>query len=112
MKTRAVVPPRERTPHVPACSAAGLRCDGVAGDLVGMAVPSSNEVIREDASAKNALLGAAQGDSHATCCDRSWREGIPSLCEGFGRPDLARGQDRHASSAAIPTAPTAEPGDP
>src|SRR3954453_12678490 len=62
------------------------RCDGVAADLrdnrkipsglgwwraawlcaaVELGVSPSNEVIREDAADRYALLGAAQGDSHA-----------------------------------------------
>ena len=68
---------------------------------VEMAVSPSHEVIREDASDQNALSGAPRGDSHATCCDRSRREGIPSLRPGSGRPDLARRQDRHAPPATV-----------
>ena len=68
---------------------------------VEMAVSPSHEVIREDASDQNALSGAPRGDSHVTCCDRSRREGIPSLRSGSGRPDLARRQDRHAPPATV-----------
>src|SRR5690606_29584354 len=59
---------------------------------------------------KDALFGARQGDSHAAYCNRSRRNGIPSLCSGLGWSDSHGAQASKRRASELLAATRTEPG--